>query len=69
MNVRIDRYFELRNKIDLELEQTGLISDETDQLLFEAEMALTDEDIDAIEAEYWLAEQEERKIWEAKSEH
>lgn len=69
MNVRIDRYFELRNKIDLELEQNGLITDETDQLLFEAEMALTDEDIDAIEAEYWFAEQEEKRIWEAKSEH
>ena len=42
---------ELVNKSELEIEQTGWVSDETDDLLIAAELALTEDDINEIEAE------------------
>lgn len=67
MNTRIDHYFELVNKSELEIEQTGWVSDETDDLLMAAELALTEEDINAIEAEYWLVEQQNQERSEQES--
>ena len=59
MNHRINNYFELVNKSELEIEQTGWVSDETDDLLIAAELALTEDDINEIEAEYNSAAREQ----------
>jgi hypothetical protein len=62
MNNRINNYFELVNKSELEIEQTGWVSDETDDLLIAAELALTEDDINEIEAEFEAATKEQEEI-------
>ena len=62
MNVNQDKithYLTLRNKADMEIEQTGWVSDATDDLLIAAELALTEDDINEIEAEYNSAAREQ----------
>ena len=50
---------ELVNKSELEIEQTGWVSDETEDLLIAAELDLTEDDINEIEAEYNSAAREQ----------